>query len=463
MSLFKRGQFNSYRATEKIHLGKYETDIMKDDLFDYDGSTIRYSGMEYGVPQLRKLEGAWFVPESDHVTTYKPQPAGVVVSHATPEARDRGDTFTMDEASEEEAVVGTMTEQKQIREAAGRGDTERLAKLRAQRAARAQRISGGPGEVSLDTNPDAPPPPNAADVDPMVEAALMDRAIPQYESARPVHTSGHRKASQGENAAVARADAVNLERIARTAEHLEQIDPRKSRDEMGGVRRDDAGNQGGVTRVGKGGKFGLIRDESGGEVVQSYEFSKGATVGDGVIEKGDVPGTNVLKTAQRQPIQVGKAVAVTPQNRHAGAQFVDDVSVTHKPQAARAQNTTQVPAQGNVGIDHIGKHGATGDVEVTHSGENLEALLPGAAVAGRVAAPRPQTQLPPAPTEAEEIQEVLAGWSKRRNWQKRVTEAVDFYGDWPEALDAICEFESPNVVKQIRSKMDRQAAADSKA
>jgi len=50
----------------------------------------------------------------------------------------------------------------------------------------------------------------------------------------------------------------------------------------------------------------------------------------------------------------------------------------------------------------------------------------------------------------------------RRHWQKRVQEAVDFYGDWPEALDAICAKESPNVVKQIRSRMARQEAADSK-
>jgi len=48
---------------------------------------------------------------------------------------------------------------------------------------------------------------------------------------------------------------------------------------------------------------------------------------------------------------------------------------------------------------------------------------------------------------------VLDGWNIRRNWQKRVQEAVDFYGDWPEAIDAICAKESEKVAEQIRNKL----------
>ena len=153
MSGFTRGQFQTFRATNKIHLGKYETDIAQDTEFDYDGLTVRYGGVEYDVPQLRGLLGAWFVPVADQTSTYVARASGVKVSHATPEARERGDTFQMGEAAEEEALVGTMAEQKQIREAASRGDSDRLAALRAQRQARKEAIG-----IVPDSNPDAPPP-----------------------------------------------------------------------------------------------------------------------------------------------------------------------------------------------------------------------------------------------------------------------------------------------------------------
>jgi len=436
---FKRGEFRSYRATNKIHLGRYETDILANDEFDYDGATVRYSGMEYGVPQLQGLLGDWFVPVADQTTTYKSKPAGVEVSHATPEARERGDKFTMDEASEEEAVVGTMTEQKQIREAAAAGNTDRLEALRQQR--RDRKTSIGISQAS-DSNPDAPPPQNADDVDPEVEAALMEHAEQTYMTARPVHSSGQQaQANPAEQASVARANAINQANIARKTAELEARDPRKTRAEMGGERH-DAPDSGG-RRVGKGGKYALIEDDSGGKVVGEYKFSDGAVVGSEGIAGEIKEGTNVTKVAGKQPVQVGKPVAMA----RPGAQVIEDPMHTHEPQAVRARQTTQVPREGNVGIDEIRQGGATGDVDEAISGDDLADLLPGAAVAGQV------NRKPPVLTEDQEIAEVLDGWNIRRNWQKRVQEAVDFYGDWPEAIDAICAKESEKVAEQIRNKL----------
>jgi hypothetical protein len=62
-------------------------------------------------------------------------------------------------------------------------------------------------------------------------------------------------------------------------------------------------------------------------------------------------------------------------------------------------------------------------------------------------------KLPPKKTESEEIQEILEGWSTKRNWQKRVEEAVEFYSDWPEAMQAIYGIESPAVVKKIQERL----------
>ena len=442
---FKRGHFHTYRATNKIHLGKYEMDIAENDYFEFDGYSVRYAGVEYGVPQLRPLAGSWFVPAADTTTTYKAQPAGVQVSHATPEARERGDSFTMGEASEEEAVVGTMAEQKAIRTAADNRDTDRLAALRAQRRQRAARIqgqTGGAGEVSVDTNPQAPPPQNAADVDPEVEAALMETAIPQFERAAPVHGAGPAPVvSSTENAAVARANAINQQRIAQMAEHLEQVDPRKSREQMGGTRHDTPDS--GVRSVGKGGKYTLIQDDSGGVEVGNYKFSDGASVGSQVIESGEVKRTNVLRTASKQPVQVGRAVA-KPAQAKTGAMMMRDAMPA--PQAAGARSTTQV-TEGRA----IDAGAATGDVEVTHSGDDLTDLLPDAAVAGRVVATAPQ------PSEDDEIKLITDEWNTRRHWKSRVTEAVGYYGDWPEAIDAICAKETDKVAKLIREELAKGA------
>lgn len=471
---FQRGQFRTYRATTKVHVGKYELDIQANDQFAYDGYTLRYGGMEYSVSQLQGLLGDWFVPVSDQTTQYVSKPAGVEVRPATPEAGDRDAVFTMEEASEEEAVVGTMNEQKQIREAAARGaaGAERLAELRAQRAQRKASIAktgsaGGTGEVETDSNPHAPPPQNSTDVDPEIEAALMEDAQAniaderQYRRAAPVNGDGARPGqgepvSVSEQEAVRRANEANRRAIEEKAAYLEQVDPRRSREQMGGTRHDTA-DQGG-NRVGRGGKYTVIRDDGGGvPVPKEYKFSDGASVGDRVTESGEVKRTNVTKVAGKQPVQVGRAVAQTPRraaNRAAGAEITEDTSTIHEPQAARAPSTTQVGAESNVGIDDVRPGGFTGDVDKATSGEDLASLLPDAAVAGR-RAPAP----PPRLTEEQEIKKIVEGWSTRRQWMTRVTEAVDCYGDWPEAIDAICEKESKKVAAQIRSRIAKAEAA----
>ena len=443
---FKRGTFYAFRATNKIHLGKYETDILANDEFDYDGHVVRYAGMEYAVPQLRGLMGDWFVPIADTTTRYKSKPAGVKVSHATPEARERGDEFTMEEASEEEAVVGTMTEQTALRKAAANGDHDRLAEIRAQRQQRKADI--GIGTVPIDSNPNAPPPQNAADVDAEVEAALMDRVQQTFIQAQPAHSTGQQQAviSGSEANKVAEANVINQARIAAMAEHLEQVDPRKTREEMGGQRHSEASSGG---RAVRGGRFQVVEQDDG-QVVGKYNFSAGAAVGREGETADTVKAVNVATTGGNLPVQAGRAVASTPKRGKTGAQVINDPATLHEPQAVRAVSTTQVPREGNVGIDEIRPGGATGDVDVTMTGDDLESLLPGAAVAGRVVQKRPP---PPVMSEDEEITEIVDGWSTKRNWQKRVQEAVEFYGDWPELLDAICAIESPKVAEQIRKRL----------
>lgn len=460
---FVRGQFQSFRATNTIHVGRYLLDIPHQAVFGYDGYTVRHGGAEYEVPQLQGLFGTWFVPAADQTTQYRSQPAGVQVRAATPEGEQRGVAFSMGRADEDHTVVGSMDNTSAMRKAASDpSQAGRLAELRAQRQA-PQRPALAQREPAswADSNPEAPPPQNSEDVDYEVEAALMEDVNTSYVQARPVNQDGFRgtgSVSAGELRDVQEANRRNMEAIARKTAQLNHLDPPKTRDEMGGTRH-DAPDQG--TRRAGGGKYAIVRDEQDdGVPVKEYRFSGGATVGgeDQARQDAQAKPVNVTRVAAMQPVQVGNAVASTPSSdRRAGARVIDDPMYTHQPQAVRARNTTQVPRHGNVGIDEIGPGGGTGDVDYPASSEDLSELLPDAAVAG-LDAPRKVT-LPPPPSEDEEIAEVVAGWSVKRNWQKRVEEAVEFYSDWPEALNAIMAIESEPVVKQIQTRIAAKLAA----
>lgn len=460
MSTWQPGRYRTFRATTKIHLGKYEMDIFQDDEFEYDGYTIRYASMEYTVPQLQGLENKWFVPSEDRTTTYKARPAGVIVNHATPEARERGDGFEMEEASSEEALVSTVDEQKQVLKASLDGNQDRLAALRQIRAERKFSLGVLP---EADSNPDAPPPTNADDVDPDVENLLMADAQEQqeqqprrYAQARPVHSSDVRGEgiSRDEQAAVARAERINMARIQERTAELERLDPRKSRDELATKLSSESGNA--THSVGHKGKYSVVEDTTGVPLAKEYRFSEGAAVGANIVAAGAVKATNVEHAPRSQPVQVGRAVATTPMNREAGALVIDDPASQFEPQAARTKGKTQISRKDHVGIDEVGPSGATGDVQEAHTGDDLASLLPDAAVAGRTHS-RPVP--PPPASEDDEIAFIVESWSTRRNWQTRVDEAVSYYGDWPAAIDAICDVESPKVAEQIRSRLARQEGA----
>ena len=444
---FQAGRFQSYRATNQIAIGRYGITIPMNGVFDYDGSTIRFSGAEYaGVTQLVGVFGAWFMPAADQTTKYRSAPANVQVRPATPEGESRGASFSMGSATEDESVVGTMDESTAFRKAAADNNQERLQALRAQRQQDAARRAG-----NYESNPAAPPPQNAADVDSYAESLLMEHTESTFIQAQPLAAAGAPAvASEAEMRQVEQANVLNQARIAQARAALEQVDPYKTRDQMGGQLQaaPDKGNR----RVGNG-KYGLIVDEQDdGVPINKYTFSTGASVGSEDVARNQAQAKPVnVAGVPQQPVQVGRPVAASVQaNRHAGAAVIDDPMARYKPQAAHAPNTTQIRrGEGNVGIDQISANGTLGDVDQAYEGDELSELLPDAIVAGATR----RAPLPPKMTEEAEIEEVVSNWSVKRNWQKRVEEAVEFYGDWPEALEALYAIESPAVVKQIKARL----------
>lgn len=59
--------------------------------------------------------------------------------------------------------------------------------------------------------------------------------------------------------------------------------------------------------------------------------------------------------------------------------------------------------------------------------------------------------------EQAAIRDVISDWPKEAHWTKRVDEAVNFYGNSPNVLQAIFEVETPGVVQAIKVKLGLEA------
>jgi len=75
---FVKGQFVTYRATVKFHIGVEGKDIQQDSTVEFDGWTLRAWGKEIEVMALRGAiasRNPLLVPVADTTSTYRPMPA----------------------------------------------------------------------------------------------------------------------------------------------------------------------------------------------------------------------------------------------------------------------------------------------------------------------------------------------------------------------------------------------------
>lgn len=325
---FQTDDFKLFRSTRRILLGAYETEIPFDEVFEYDGQTLKLSkGREFALPQLKATYGDWFVEET--ATTRKPAPAPVV--EKAPKS------YPVLPVEEESSVVTSVAEQQRLVKAAERGTQDEVAKIRSMRAARKDRIEQG---------------------------------LPSIEDFKDLDLK---------SLTVDEADKINSEILRRAVQHLDKVAP-PSKGAVGGTLQTSMD-----TQVMAGGKFPLIA-ESGVAATKKYNFKTANLSGSNLIEEGK-------------------------------AQTIATQSVT---------------------LDSI-----TNDLGPLRAEEE--------AAPRRSSRPTP----PPVKDEDDEIADIVAGWSTKRNWQKRVEEAVTYYGDWPEALEAICQVESEAVVKKIRASLSK--------
>jgi hypothetical protein len=107
-TMFKKGEFVSYRATNTFHVGSIENlQIAEDDTVDFDGHTLRIGNDEHSAFSLRgAVRSGWLVPESDTTSVYEPRSAGVMMAPADTAKSKMSHAASHASVSEDERVVG---------------------------------------------------------------------------------------------------------------------------------------------------------------------------------------------------------------------------------------------------------------------------------------------------------------------------------------------------------------------
>ena len=103
------GQYQTFRAITKIHLGALESNLEENEVIQFDGSVMIRGNEQKTFPSLRAaIKVGWLVPEGT-VATYTPQPANVKVHSAKNMSGDQ-EQIQMKTVIEEERGLGTLQE-----------------------------------------------------------------------------------------------------------------------------------------------------------------------------------------------------------------------------------------------------------------------------------------------------------------------------------------------------------------
>lgn len=98
------GTFRSFRATVRFHLGKIQQDVLKDDVVEFDGTTLKLGGNTHALPELRSaVKAGWLTPVESTVDDYVPQSANVKVRPAMD--KDKGKAVSTEVQQDETFVA----------------------------------------------------------------------------------------------------------------------------------------------------------------------------------------------------------------------------------------------------------------------------------------------------------------------------------------------------------------------
>jgi hypothetical protein len=105
---FKKGDFKTYTAVTKVHLGSLETDLLQGETVQFDGTTMKRGSDEHDISVLvAAIKVGWLVPEGE-TGSYDPSPAGIKVHSAT--NRNSEAKQIQVDIQDEERDMGTLSE-----------------------------------------------------------------------------------------------------------------------------------------------------------------------------------------------------------------------------------------------------------------------------------------------------------------------------------------------------------------
>jgi hypothetical protein len=112
---YTRGEFLTFRATDRISIGSVEgAYVEKDAVIEFDGTVTKIAGQPHSIPSIKSaIKEGWFVPESDTTSTRAVKPAGVAVRPAQHAGRDRDKVeIKMVTVEDDEKAVSTVASAK---------------------------------------------------------------------------------------------------------------------------------------------------------------------------------------------------------------------------------------------------------------------------------------------------------------------------------------------------------------
>tara|TARA_Y100000310_G_scaffold340275_2_gene435442 strand:- start:785 stop:1762 length:978 start_codon:yes stop_codon:yes gene_type:complete len=108
---FTKGDFQSFRAITKVHLGQIESDIQEGEVVEFDGQTMKRGSDEHEIPVLKSaIKVGWLVPDTSPETTYRPKSAEISVHKAQADSEDRGSAMPITTVLDEEQDMGHLSQ-----------------------------------------------------------------------------------------------------------------------------------------------------------------------------------------------------------------------------------------------------------------------------------------------------------------------------------------------------------------
>ena len=389
---FTPGKFEKLRVVKGFHFGPLQMDMRLNQVIEFDGTALKIGDRLESKPpipmaMMSAWRAGWAVLEVEgQLTTAEPvyKTAAVQVRPAQTVGNERGAAVYLDSVTEDDRVVGTVKGTSTMRDSALKKANAAFNVATDAPVAIVQAVDTQPLEVTY---------PGVGDTPPLAKKYPTFQDDSSGQGGSMIKTATHQKINMGGDTSQA-STGVAVGKIASSTVQKTVVTEDTQID-------DDI----------------ELSDEAAPVKVQKIAraSSEGVTVA-------------TVSPAVKKIVITDSTAAAIETNR-----------LRNEPPPKAKFVTVRAEESQGEDIKAVGPKGATGDVSEVRSGDNLEALLPGAASSG----------VPAAGVAGEGF-----SWNNKVGfWGNRVKEAVAKYGDNPGIIAKIIEIEGPTIGKHIKAAM----------